>query len=475
MFYIQLYTVAKRPNSTKLPSAGTGVSFQCVCRDESSIINPIIELQGDVADIRKYNYAYISDWRRYYRISDIVAGLGRIVQLYLQIDVLASYRSQILGSSQYVVRSASAYNGDIVDHYYATRNETSYDSAALKITYGGIDYDVMNLISNTYITNYFSRSISQGDFIIGVIGDNDTGISYYALNYSNFKTLLGNLMSYAPSDMNDVSSGIAKVLADPMQYITTCFWVPYAGQVTQTARTIKFGYYSISCTAGVLNASDYAHFRTYADLPKHPQASSRGSYLNTFPYTSYTLELNPFGSLQLDTVKLASASKIRIEWYYDCTKGNGELFVRNDGTGEIAYHGYADMLGVPIQLSQLTVNTIQTGTSIMDAIGSAFRFDIGGIFSSIGNAVESQQPKVTRRGSEGSFLNYHVTPGLIADFTRIVDEDLANIGRPYCQKATLSSLSGYAECGNPSVEISGALAKESEMIENFLRDGFFIE
>ena len=475
MFYIELYNIAKGPNSTKLPTGGSSQSFQCVCRDESSIINPIIELQGDVSVIRMYNYAYIADWRRYYRISDIVAGLGQIVRLYLQIDVLATYRSQILASTQYVVRSASDFNGDIVDHYYATREQTAKSSSALEITSGGVTYDVMELIGNTYIQKYFSRKISEGQFVIGVIGDNATGISYYALNYTNFKTLLGNLMAYTPSNMTDVSNGIAKVLADPMQYITTCFWVPYAGQVSQSATTIDFGYYSISCTAGVLNASDYASFRTYADLPKHPQATSRGSYLNTAPFTTYTLYFNPFGSLQLDTVKLINATKLRIEWLYDCTKGNGELYVLNDSTGEIAYHGYADMLGVPIQLSQLVVNTIQTGTSIADALGSAFRFDIGGIFSSIGNAVESQQPKVTKHGSEGSFLNYRVAPGLVADFIYIVDEDLENIGRPFCEKVTLSSLSGYTECGNPSVHFSGALAKECEMIENYLRDGFFIE
>ena len=474
MFDITLYSIEKAPNSTKRPDT-SGMIFNCICRDESSVIDPIIEIEASLSALLVYNYAYIKDWGRYYRISDIVAGFGGIVRLYLQVDVLASFRSQILMSYQYVTRSASDYDGNIIDHYYATLAETSSDYEGFKYSDGV--FDVLDVNANVLVPNYFTRAISSGEFVIGVIGENSTGITYYALNYTNFKNLLNALMAYTPSNMNDVSTGIAKVLADPMQYITTCFWIPYAGQTAESSQTIKFGYYSITATANVLNASDYIRFRTFVDVPKHPQAATRGAYLNGAPFSSYSMLFNPFGMLQLDTVRMISATKLKIEWYYDCTKGNGELFVMNNTTDEIVYHGYADMLAVPIQLSQLTVNSLQTGTSLMDTIGSALRFDIGGIFSSIGNAVESQQPKVSRHGSEGSFLNYRVdqNAGLFADFIRVVDEDLQNIGRPLCARVQLANLSGYTECGNPSIHPENALAKESEMIENYLRDGFFIE
>ena len=479
MFQIVLYNLQKKPNSTVRPPLNATIISQktytqCLAKDDSSIISPVIMINDSIYSLS--SYAYISDWRRYYFIRDIVLNSDGICELYMDVDVLASFKSQIENSTQYVLRSYSSYDGNILDSYFPLKAETDWDWEPLEITYGGNTFDCYDHISQTYISGYFSRTISQGQFVIGVIGANDTGITYYVLNYSNFKTLLTNLMAYTPSNMSDVSTGIAKVLADPIQYITTCFWVPFAGNVTQTSRTISFGYYSVTCSCGVLNASDYSHFMTYADIPKHPQASSRGAYLNSAPFTYLTLLFNPFGALQLDTSKLVDASKIRIEWYYDCTKGNGEIFVFNQTTGEHAYHGYCDMLGVPIQLTQLTVNAIQTGVSLLDAVTSAMTMNVGGVFSSIGNAIDGMMPKSSKHGSEGSFLNYRsLTPRLIADFMIPVDEDRENIGRPLCQRVQLSTLNGFVQCGNASIELAGALSDETEKVIALLNSGIFIE
>lgn len=480
-FTIDLYNISKRPNSTAQPDSsnttgGHKVYSDCYAKDETSVISPVIVIRDSIATLCRYNYAYISDWKRYYFITDIVLQTGGLCELHLRADVLASFRYQIGSSYQYVLRSASSYDGKIIDHFYPTKTETDFDFKPLRVTSGGVNYDCRDVVTNTYILKYFRTTIAEGDFVIGVIGDNDTGITYYALNYTNFKALLTNLMSYTPSDMNDVSTGIAKVLADPMQFITTCFWIPYAGFVSQTARTIKFGYYSVSCTAGVLNASDYACFQTYADLPKHPQAASRGDYLNAEPFSSYSLLFNPFGELKLDAMKLITDTKIRIEWYYDCTKGNAEIFVFGDDSGEIAYHGYSDMLGVPIQLSQMTVNTIQTGASVMDAIGGFFTMNVADIFRSVGNAVESQMPKVSKHGAEGSFLNYRsMTPRVRGEFVKVVDEDLQDNGRPLCKRVRINTLSGYLQCGNAEISIQNALEEEGNQIVSLLNEGIFYE
>ncbi|MBR3278863.1 MAG: hypothetical protein IKG01_08230 [Lachnospiraceae bacterium] len=481
MFTITLYRMSKKPNSTARPSGGSTVvtqqtSFSCLVRTPSSVMTPVVILQDPNDQILNYNYAYIPTWHRYYFIDDITMTEGNhMYEVSMHVDVLATYQRDIMNSTQYVLRSASDSDGTIVDHYYPTKDRTDFDYKVLSVEYNGNTFDCKDIVGNMYLTKYFKRSISEGEFVIGVIGENATGITYYVLDYSNFKTLLNNLMAFTPSNMSDVSTGIAKVLADPMQFITTCFWVPYAGQVSQTARSINFGYYSINCTAGVLNASDYAHFMTYADIPKHPQ-SSRGAYLNTTPFTSLTLLFNPFGALELDTTKLVSAERVRVEWYYDCTKGNAEIFVYNNDTGETAYHGYCDMMGVPIQLTQLTVNSIDTAVNAFGAVRSLFAFDPAGLFQGIGNAVESQMPKASRSGSEGSFLNYRsVSPRIIADFIYVVDEDLDNAGRPYCKKVQLSTLSGYCQTGNAELSADMATSGENETIMNMMNNGIILE
>lgn len=480
-FTIDLYNISKRPNSTAQPNSsnttgGHKVYSSCYAKDDTSVVSPIVIIKDDIATLCRYNYAYISDWKRYYFITDIVLQAGGLCELHLRADVLASFRYQIENSYQYVLRSASSYDGKIVDHYYPTKMDTDFDFSALNVKYNGVTYDCRDLVSLTYVQNYYNATMSQGDFVIGVIGANDTGITYYVLTYANFKTLLTNLMSYTPSDMSDVSTGIAKVLADPIQYITTCFWIPWAGHVTQSARTIEFGYYSVSCTAGILNASDYCRFQAFADLPKHPQAATRGDYLNAAPFSSYSLLFNPFGQLELDGSKLVADTKIRVEWFYDCTKGNGEIFVYGDDSGEIAYHGYCDMLAVPIQLTQLTVNSMQTAGGIFQSLAGLLTFNPAEIFSGVGNALESQQPKVNKYGTEGSFLNYRsLSPRVRGEFIKVVDEDLQDIGRPLCKRVRISTLSGYLQCGNAEISIQNALEEEGNQIVSLLNEGIFYE
>ena len=482
MFNVKMLRMQKKPNSTARPYGGSAVvklarNFDCIVRTPSSVLNPVMLIEDNTDGILDFNYCQVDAWHRYYYIDDISLVDGEhMYQVSMHVDALATYQRDIMNSKQYVLRSSSNYDGTIVDHFYPTLMDTSYDFDVLHADYNGNTFDCYDMISSTYITKYFTRNISEGEFVIGVIGENATGITYYALNYSNFKTLLQNLMAFTPSNMSDVSTGVAKVLADPIQYITTCFWIPYAGQVTQTATSIKFGYYSISCTAGVLNASDYAHFFTYANIPKHPQSASRGDYLNTSPFTTLTLLFNPFGALELDTTRLVSTDRIRVEWYYDCTKGNAEIFVFNGDTGETAYHGYCDMMGVPIQLTQLTVNTIQSAGGIMEAVGGLLSFDPAAIFSGIGNAVESQMPKASKHGSEGSFLNYRsLKPRILANFIRVTDEDINSVGRPLCAVRQLSTLDGYCQTANAEISADMATAEENESIMAAMNTGIILE
>ena len=63
---VLFYNHAKRSNSTKLPTGGTEIA--CVLKDECSVTSPVLELKTD--GYPTYNYAYISDFDRYYYVSD---------------------------------------------------------------------------------------------------------------------------------------------------------------------------------------------------------------------------------------------------------------------------------------------------------------------------------------------------------------------------------------------------------------------
>ena len=78
----------------------------CILADNTSVTNPTVIIGGitSLDSISDYNYAYIPQCHRYYYINDIIALSGGRVKLVLTVDVLKSYASDILNSTQLVIR-----------------------------------------------------------------------------------------------------------------------------------------------------------------------------------------------------------------------------------------------------------------------------------------------------------------------------------------------------------------------------------
>lgn len=475
---IIFYTFSKKPNSTARPS-GAGTEFDCQIKAPSSIISPIIQL-SKASNPTNFNYAYIPDWNRYYFISDITYGIGLWI-LSLRVDVLASFKDDILATSQYILRNANSYNTNIMDTLYPTKASATGNTA---IAYA--PNSVTNVDSAGVIENYFNVDFTDGYFVIGVLGDNNSGITYYQLTYNGFKQLMGSLLNYIPSDFQDVSDGIAKAMLDPLQYITTCYWTPTPFQVTYlpTPMTINIASYSIQIS-GSQNATIIfdrkAHLRTTITIPKHPQSNEYG-YLQLEPYSRYNLLFEPFGNIPLDTLKLYGGTTLRLDWIVDISTMDSELFVYNNETNALIYNGVAN-IGVSVRLSQLVNDIIGGATSLGGGLigavaGVALGDYVGAItsgLSGISSAVNSMLPQLSTRGSEGSFLAYSLgAPQLHAFYNLQVDTDPERYGRPLCEIETLNTLSGYTLCSNASLSLSCSDNELTE-IESLLNGGFYIE
>lgn len=78
----------------------------CTLIDDTSVILPTIIVGGfkKASDFSDYNYCYISQFNRYYYISDIVACKNGYVKMTLECDVLMSFKMDILNSTQLVTR-----------------------------------------------------------------------------------------------------------------------------------------------------------------------------------------------------------------------------------------------------------------------------------------------------------------------------------------------------------------------------------
>ena len=104
---ITLYKTKSANNviSKKLVSE-KNLGNSCILGDNTSVTSPTVIIGGitSLDTISDYNYAYIAQCHRYYYINDIIALSGGRVKLILSVDVLMTYKTDILNSTQLVTR-----------------------------------------------------------------------------------------------------------------------------------------------------------------------------------------------------------------------------------------------------------------------------------------------------------------------------------------------------------------------------------
>lgn len=106
---ITLYVNTSEPE--KLDKTLTGaISLSGFLREESSIIDPVVLIEGNVSSLAGYNYAYISDFGRYYFITGIESVRTGLIRVYMHVDVLTSFKTGIRSNNALIDKQNSAGN-----------------------------------------------------------------------------------------------------------------------------------------------------------------------------------------------------------------------------------------------------------------------------------------------------------------------------------------------------------------------------
>ena len=87
-----------------------GDTFVGSPRDEVSIMNPVIRFESE--GILRYNYAYIPEYQRYYSIVDRTIYRDGIWDVTFAVDVLMSFRNDIMSLNVIVDKQSMEANGD---------------------------------------------------------------------------------------------------------------------------------------------------------------------------------------------------------------------------------------------------------------------------------------------------------------------------------------------------------------------------
>lgn len=458
---------AKKNNSTLTPTTGR-TQFDCIIKDGSGILNPEIQLDlGLVTDPSQFNYCQIPDFERYYYVNEWYFERG-LWTATLTVDVLATYKTQIGSSSLYVLRASAASNGAVVDNMYPVKVGCSFDHST---------------VTSPYLS-------SGGTYILGCVSKNgDYGsLTYYAVNTSGLSTLCTYMITDAVSqsngfDLNDCSIALQNSLVDPLSYIKTCMYFPFAMSDfdLQTATTTLniFNWDVPQVLNARISSARIVKNQSFT-IKKHPDTNARGNYVNSAPYTMLTLYCAPFGVIEIDTSVTANQTTLTAEFTIDPISGRGTLRILCGGT---VLHSLQAQIGVPIQLSQVTRDYIGAATAavsgIAGTIGSALTGNVAGAVSSaasgIGNAVNALRPRQQSMGSGGGFNDIApVTWTLDHQFFRPVDDDNSHHGRPYCQVTTPAALGGYIMVQDGDVAIPGT-SDEADKVRAYLESGFYYE
>ena len=138
------------PNEKIGKSLDTGVNFDnCTLKDVTSIFKPIVQINSSNSDIPTYNYMYIPNFNRYYFIDDIVSVHNNLWEISAHVDVLETYKNDILGNSAILENTEKVGN-----------NMYLYDPDIFKV----------NCKHKTDIINFPTGLSDTGEFILITAG-----------------------------------------------------------------------------------------------------------------------------------------------------------------------------------------------------------------------------------------------------------------------------------------------------------------
>lgn len=97
------------------------VTITGTLREQSSIIDPVISIESIDQYLSSANYAYIPEFGRYYFITGIESVRNSLWRLSFHVDVLYTYKEQILSNNAIIERNESEYDLKLNDGLFQTQ------------------------------------------------------------------------------------------------------------------------------------------------------------------------------------------------------------------------------------------------------------------------------------------------------------------------------------------------------------------
>lgn len=450
------YKFSKRKNSTAVPD-GQGNERNLTLKNGSSIITPTFLVAGE-----SFDYNYCSFNGRYYWITDITSVRNELWEVQCRVDVLASWKNDILNSKGFVKYSSSDNNQNIKDGRNVVTSNVERTASYLNMQM----FDV------------------KGSYILATL----SGPASEAINNS-FSVLYGmesGSLGALAQEFNspDALTAIRQYFDNPTETIVFCRWLPrnLIGGPTRIV-PVKFGDYESSVT-GTLIEDNYATEIGDITIPWQ-----KSDFRNYEPYSSAILYLPGVGNVSIPLSSLAGLNVLSIQCVMDYVTNQIHYQVA-DGTGANIIGTYSGSVGVDIPISAIQsgnvggilagiggiaggIGAVATGGMSLGAAAA-----IGGGLYAAGVSSLSQNIRATGSFSGGYNVKAGGTTIHLEIFRNQSVQEPAEyadtIGNPCMKTRTISGLSGY--CQTEDFQVSGEMTDtEKSEINNLMNGGVYIE
>lgn len=468
---VNFWTFSKRENSTAIPSGSPARTLSCTLKTDSGILSPVLEIGlGMSFDPAALNYAQIPSYSRYYFVSEWQWSGGLWV-CSLEVDPLASYKTEIGSASKYILRSAYTYNPDIIDTLYPAEEHVnlSWDSYSFP----------------------FSNDFTNGVYVLGVINGEGTSLAgsteYYILTspeLRDFMTYLFPSGGIPWQSLQAMDEYLYKSIYDPLQFIVSCKYFPFSAGGLYSAEQIAFGNFVSTKYAEPLGKPDTWPVFTH-DYTLPSGWTSRDARDRSEPYANIFFWMNPFGVIRLSTSDFTLTDTVRVKITPDLISGEAciQIYAVISGS-EYLVAQQTGMLGYDVNLTAVNKDSASAVASIVGggalAAGKLLAGDVpGAIVSglvSAGHAFTALTEPSISASTRGS-PSVAMLDGASRLYTRrhtFVDSHVAEFGRPLYEVRQISTIPGYIKCGDGDISIPG-FSEENARIEEYLKSGFYYE
>lgn len=516
MIDIYFYNITKRLNSTARPT-GTGVKYECLFKENTSILNPVLTLR--LSTKPDYNYFKIDD--RYYWVTDIVSLNNDRWQISGRIDALATFKGHISATSAFVLYDSTA-NTQLPDARLAIKTDCDVYTATASMPW---DFDSGNgtyLIATTGNPDVFDFNTN------GYIANQRAGTGVYTIPYSSIERLgfdadditqaiynewslfttkltnAGNKINQAlpanPST-DDILEWIGKkfeglgdvflainyepikmlfILAqcligggNALENVKACYWLPFvipSGAVTPTSLPLALGTFpdTISGLAKINKPVITSVTQTVA-IPWHYTDWRNVSCTEVFLYIPL------IGCIAIPSEVVKGHNSIEVKIALNLCSGAMAVEVLCGGA-QIGTYGANTAM--PYLIGDSNINMATAFNTVVNAAAQNYA---GAVASGMQTMVGMQ----TSVGGIGGGAGIGLSDSIVCicrchDTSQEPSALLNTIGTPTNQLKTLSG-SGFCQCMNAQMNCGAVTGEpdptqtEIELVNNYLNTGVYLE